>query len=91
MQTQNYSKKIIGDPIADSTSEYIHGRWQCESETAERISPHGLHCVTCLFGVFDSRTGFPLIGVLNQPFFRQHSQSASNGYMSHGQHSSCNC
>lgn len=71
------------DPI-DSTSEYIHGRWQVESgETAERISPHGLHCVTCLFGVFDTKTGFPLIGVLNQPFFRRHLTGASNGSSSY--------
>ena len=63
---------IITDLCTDSTSEYINGKWQYAEDT-DGISPHGLHCVTCLFGVFDNKTGFPLIGVLNQPFYKQHS------------------
>ncbi|XP_027197943.2 inositol polyphosphate 1-phosphatase isoform X2 [Dermatophagoides pteronyssinus] len=65
------------DPI-DSTSEYIKGQWNNTSDQTKLI-PKGLHCVTCLFGVFDTRTGMPIIGVCNQPFYRKHDDGSYEG------------
>nr|CAD7204785.1 unnamed protein product [Timema douglasi] len=56
------------DPI-DSTAEYISGE-EIRSPVAD-IFQSGLRCVTVLIGVFDRNTGTPVIGVINQPFYRQ--------------------
>nr|CAD7425026.1 unnamed protein product [Timema monikensis] len=56
------------DPI-DSTAEYISGE-EIKSPVAD-IFQSGLRCVTVLIGVFDRNTGTPVIGVINQPFYRQ--------------------
>lgn len=53
------------DPI-DSTWEYISGTQ--EPPTLKNIHNKGLQCVTVLIGVFDRRTGEPVLGVVNQPF-----------------------
>ncbi|KAI2805847.1 hypothetical protein RDWZM_009468 [Blomia tropicalis] len=63
------------DPI-DSTSEYINGR---SNHGMEPLSPHGLHCVTCLFGVYHTKTGLPVMGVLNQPFYKSNDNDLLNG------------
>ncbi|XP_044262357.1 inositol polyphosphate 1-phosphatase isoform X2 [Tribolium madens] len=51
------------DPI-DSTAEYINGI----EETTNGITIRGLKCVTVLIGVFDKKTGLPVVGVINQPW-----------------------
>nr|CAD7452739.1 unnamed protein product [Timema tahoe] len=56
------------DPI-DSTAEYISGE-EIRSPVVD-IFQSGLRCVTVLIGVFDRNTGTPVIGVINQPFYRQ--------------------
>lgn len=54
------------DPI-DSTAEYIHAK---EVIGESGICASGLKCVTVLIGVFDKPTGIPVMGVVNQPFFK---------------------
>ncbi|UYV76280.1 INPP1 [Cordylochernes scorpioides] len=52
------------DPI-DGTNEYISGKDVVDNFG---IPLSGLRCVSVLIGVFDTRSGVPLIGVVNQPF-----------------------
>ncbi|XP_071495587.1 inositol polyphosphate 1-phosphatase-like [Diadema antillarum] len=62
------------DPI-DSTAEYIKG---IEDEEAESgIYQHGLQCAVVLIGAFDRKTGSPLMGVINQPFAKQDTDTKS--------------
>ncbi|KAK9504452.1 hypothetical protein O3M35_010778 [Rhynocoris fuscipes] len=53
------------DPI-DSTAEYIAGKDGVQDGKVR----NGLPCVTVLIGVFDRNTGEPIIGVINQPFYK---------------------
>lgn len=53
------------DPI-DGTQEYISG-FEVQSENPH-IMKSGLKCATVLIGVFDIKSGEPLIGVINQPY-----------------------
>ncbi|XP_059558556.1 inositol polyphosphate 1-phosphatase isoform X2 [Myotis daubentonii] len=53
----------------DSTHQYIQG--SADVEPSHGIFPQGLPCVTILIGVYDLRTGLPLMGVINQPFVSQ--------------------
>lgn len=55
------------DPI-DSTAEYIHGK--DENIQDQAVCTYGLPCVTVLIGVYDKTSGEPIIGVVNQPFFK---------------------
>ncbi|KAF5302493.1 hypothetical protein FQR65_LT08583 [Abscondita terminalis] len=54
------------DPI-DSTAEYINAQ---ETIDEHGIYVSGLRCVTVLIGVYDKPSGTPIIGVINQPFFK---------------------
>lgn len=56
---------VIVDPI-DATAEYIKA---VHKDTRFNIPANGLKCVTILIGLFDTETGVPLAGVINQPFF----------------------
>ncbi|KAJ8670683.1 hypothetical protein QAD02_001942 [Eretmocerus hayati] len=56
------------DPI-DSTADYIHGGEVVDEKTGVHLS--GLHCVTVLIGAYFKSSGFPVIGVVNQPFNTQ--------------------
>ncbi|CAH1404033.1 unnamed protein product [Nezara viridula] len=59
------------DPI-DSTAEYIRGGLCMEQD----FILSGLPCVTVLLGVFDMDSGNPLIGVINQPFYKEESNGS---------------
>ncbi|CAB3386120.1 Hypothetical predicted protein [Cloeon dipterum] len=54
------------DPI-DSTAEYIQGT-ECSPDSHD-IYVCGLRCVTVLIGAYNRKSGEPMIGVVNQPFF----------------------
>ncbi|XP_051009743.1 inositol polyphosphate 1-phosphatase isoform X1 [Acomys russatus] len=56
------------DPI-DSTYQYIKG--SADVKANQGVFPSGLQCVTILIGVYDTQTGMPLMGVINQPFVSQ--------------------
>lgn len=56
------------DPI-DCTSEYIHGNEK--ASPVEGIYLDGLQCVVVLIGAYDLITGEPIIGVINQPFYKK--------------------
>ncbi|PAA71518.1 hypothetical protein BOX15_Mlig012578g1, partial [Macrostomum lignano] len=76
-------KKSIGlwiDPI-DGTAEYISGGRDPEFRPGETVSQNGLPNVTVLIGVFDKATGLPIMGVINQPFFRTMDGKAWTGRM----------
>lgn len=60
------------DPI-DSTYQYIKG--SADTKSNQGIFPSGLQCVTILIGVYDTQTGEPLMGVINQPFTSQDSST----------------
>ena len=49
----------------DSTAEYING---VEEVDVSGITISGLKCVTVLIGVYDKKSGLPIIGIINQPF-----------------------
>lgn len=53
------------DPI-DATVEYIKAVHK--DSRFDNIPSNGLKCVTILIGVYDSTTGIPVMGVINQPF-----------------------
>ncbi|XP_071811701.1 inositol polyphosphate 1-phosphatase-like [Apostichopus japonicus] len=53
------------DPI-DGTSEFIKGNE--DSTPKDGIYSNGLQCALVLIGVFDTTTGEPVMGVVNQPF-----------------------
>ena len=42
-----------------------------EASTINGLHARGLPCVTVLLGMFDRRTGWPLVGVVAQPFWRK--------------------
>lgn len=54
------------DPI-DSTAEYIAAVHK--DSRFENIPSNGLKCVTILIGVYDTTSGNPVMGVINQPFY----------------------
>uniref|UniRef100_A0A8C8AF64 INPP phosphatase n=1 Tax=Otus sunia TaxID=257818 RepID=A0A8C8AF64_9STRI len=56
------------DPI-DSTNEYIGGRE--DVAPVGGIAPGGLSSALVLIGAYDRRTGCPVLGVINEPFFRR--------------------
>ncbi|XP_053907363.1 inositol polyphosphate 1-phosphatase [Cuculus canorus] len=60
------------DPI-DSTNEYIAGRE--DVAPVEGVAPEGLCSALVLIGAYDRRTGCPVIGVINEPFFRRHPET----------------
>ncbi|XP_066903739.1 inositol polyphosphate 1-phosphatase, partial [Halyomorpha halys] len=64
------------DPI-DSTAEYIRGGLNVE----QGFILSGLPCVTVLLGVFDRDSGIPLIGVINQPFYKEESDGWRGRYV----------
>ncbi|XP_051009744.1 inositol polyphosphate 1-phosphatase isoform X2 [Acomys russatus] len=53
----------------DSTYQYIKG--SADVKANQGVFPSGLQCVTILIGVYDTQTGMPLMGVINQPFVSQ--------------------
>ncbi|NXW53945.1 INPP phosphatase, partial [Eurystomus gularis] len=54
---------------ADSTNEYIGGRE--DVPPVDGIAPAGLCSATVLVGAYDRHTGCPVLGVINEPFFRR--------------------
>lgn len=59
-------KDLILFFLLDGTSEFIKGK--VDSEPEGGIYSSGLQCALVLIGVFDIRTGEPVMGVINQPF-----------------------
>lgn len=53
------------DPI-DATAEYIQGK--DKTTRNPHIKANGLECVTVLLGVYETESGSPIAGVINQPF-----------------------
>ncbi|XP_064494878.1 inositol polyphosphate 1-phosphatase isoform X2 [Pseudopipra pipra] len=60
------------DPI-DSTNEYIGGRE--DVPPVDGIAPAGLCSALVLVGAFDRLSGRPVLGVINEPFFRRDPQT----------------
>ncbi|NWQ91314.1 INPP phosphatase, partial [Burhinus bistriatus] len=56
------------DPI-DSTNEYIAGHE--DVAPVDGIAPAGLCSALVLIGAYDRHTGCPVLGVINEPFFRR--------------------
>ena len=54
---------------ADSTNEYIGGRE--DVAPVGGIAPGGLSSALVLIGAYDRHTGCPVLGVINEPFFRR--------------------
>lgn len=55
--------------IADGTNEYVAGKTEAPGPSG--IHSSGLQCVTVLVGAFSRETGEPVLGVVNQPFWRE--------------------
>uniref|UniRef100_A0A8D0HKU9 inositol-1,4-bisphosphate 1-phosphatase n=1 Tax=Sphenodon punctatus TaxID=8508 RepID=A0A8D0HKU9_SPHPU len=60
------------DPI-DSTNQYIRGRG--DVEPVDGIHPSGLRSALVLIGVYDRRSGEPVLGVINEPFYQEELQA----------------
>ncbi|XP_042652842.1 inositol polyphosphate 1-phosphatase [Tyto alba] len=56
------------DPI-DATNEYISGRE--DVAPIDGIAPGGLRSALVLIGAYNRHTGCPVLGVINEPFFRR--------------------
>ncbi|PAA76683.1 hypothetical protein BOX15_Mlig013832g3 [Macrostomum lignano] len=83
LESLELDKKEIGiwiDPI-DGTAEYISGSRDPEFRPGENISQNGLPNVTVLIGVYERSTGLPIIGVINQPFFKTEDGKIWSGRM----------
>lgn len=65
---------------ADSTNEYIGGRE--DVAPLDGITPGGLRSALVLIGAYDRRTGCPVLGVINEPFFCRDPQT--HRYCRHG-------
>lgn len=61
------------DPI-DSTNQYIRGRGNVKP--VDGIYPSGLHSALVLIGVYDRHTGEPVLGIINEPFFKEELQAS---------------
>lgn len=70
LELKNYGVWI--DPI-DGTSEYIKGGNQDSHN--QKIPKSGLKCATVLIGVYNRISKCPVIGILNQPFYKEISGS----------------
>ncbi|NXY27220.1 INPP phosphatase, partial [Atrichornis clamosus] len=57
----------------DSTHEYIGGRE--DVAPVDGIAPGGLRSALVLLGAFDRRSGAPVLGVINEPFFQRDPQT----------------
>ncbi|NXT99605.1 INPP phosphatase, partial [Buphagus erythrorhynchus] len=57
----------------DSTNEFIGGREDVAA--VEGVAPGGLRSALVLVGVFERRTGVPVLGVINEPFFQRDPQT----------------
>uniref|UniRef100_A0A8C7E940 inositol-1,4-bisphosphate 1-phosphatase n=1 Tax=Nothoprocta perdicaria TaxID=30464 RepID=A0A8C7E940_NOTPE len=76
------------DPI-DSTNEYIRGHEDVAPE--DGIYPSGLRSALVLVGAYERCSGCPVLGVINEPFFRrdplsqryQHGQPRAGGSVAH--------
>ncbi|GBO24793.1 Inositol polyphosphate 1-phosphatase [Araneus ventricosus] len=53
----------------NSTAEYIQAK--NEEKEALGIQQYGLKCVCVLIGAYEIRSGKPILGVVNQPFFKR--------------------
>nr|XP_025044487.1 inositol polyphosphate 1-phosphatase-like [Pelodiscus sinensis] len=53
----------------DSTNQYIRG--QANVAPVDGICPSGLRSALVLIGVYDRSSGSPVLGVINEPFFRE--------------------
>ncbi|NWH67783.1 INPP phosphatase, partial [Geococcyx californianus] len=58
---------------ADSTNEYIAGRE--DVAPIDGIAPAGLSSALVLIGAYDRCSGCPVLGVINEPFFKQDPQT----------------
>ncbi|NWJ11354.1 INPP phosphatase, partial [Crypturellus undulatus] len=58
-----------GSLRADSTNEYIRGDEDVAPE--DGIYPAGLRSALVLVGAYERRSGCPVLGVINEPFFRR--------------------
>ncbi|NXH51638.1 INPP phosphatase, partial [Rhabdornis inornatus] len=64
------------DPPAnppDSTNEFIGGREDVAA--VDGVAPGGLRSALVLVGAFERRTGVPVLGVINEPFFQRDPQT----------------
>ena len=64
------------DPL-DGTNEFIGPHADEVQCGASGIYPGGLPVVTVLIGVYDIKSGVPLAGVVNQPFWRKRADTAT--------------
>ncbi|GFV84422.1 inositol polyphosphate 1-phosphatase [Trichonephila clavipes] len=61
------------DPI-DATAEFIQGK---NEETDDLgIQHYGLQCVCVLIGAYELQSGKPILGVVNQPFYKKETESS---------------
>ena len=67
VSVQIKTHQIILLHILDSTAQYIQGEVGNE---VDGLVSEGLQCVAVLIGVYCKKTGLPLIGVTNQPFYK---------------------
>jgi len=56
----------------DGTAEYIKGA--AKGTQFPEILSNGLECVTILIGVYEISTGTPIMGVINQPFYKKNQE-----------------
>ncbi|NXB77214.1 INPP phosphatase, partial [Donacobius atricapilla] len=57
----------------DSTNEFIGGREDVAA--VDGVAPGGLRSALVLVGAFDRRSGLPVLGVINEPFFQRDPQT----------------
>ncbi|KAL3832673.1 hypothetical protein ACJMK2_024295 [Sinanodonta woodiana] len=70
------------DPI-DSTAQYIQG--QVGQMNPDGLVIEGLQCVCVLIGVYNKKTGLPVLGVINQPFYK-YNDNRWTGHITWGIH-----
>ncbi|PRD27805.1 UNVERIFIED_CONTAM: Inositol polyphosphate 1-phosphatase [Trichonephila clavipes] len=60
--------------VQDATAEFIQGK---NEETDDLgIQHYGLQCVCVLIGAYELQSGKPILGVVNQPFYKKETESS---------------
>ncbi|CAD5117736.1 DgyrCDS6482 [Dimorphilus gyrociliatus] len=65
------------DPI-DATEQYINGQIGVRHALDNGIEERGLPCCVVLIGAYDMKTGCPVAGVCNQPFYHMDNERCSS-------------
>lgn len=63
----------------DGTNEYIRGEVPVAPVTSTGIHRNGIWVALVLIGLYDTKSGIPIMGIINQPFHTKNECNKWNG------------